>query len=170
MVGLRHGRAAAVGLGRWVRATVAALVAAVALGVGVGSMALAASPPPACASGITSANQLAAGNSCQLPNGSVITGGSSSTGTVNYGTPNGAVQHAIVTPMENWAATLRLIIVALALVIALIGLILRNMHHNPQLAQTGSRMITMSLEGVAVVVFLPFILNLIAGFNVPILP
>ncbi len=90
--------------------------------------------------------------------------------SVNYGTPNSAVQTAIVTPMENWAATLRLIIVALALVVALVGLILKNMHHNQQLAQTGSRMVTVAFEGVAVVVFLPFILNLIAGFKVPILP
>ena len=170
MMGLRHGRAAAAMM-RYLRGVAAALVLALGVGFVVGTVALpalAASPPVACAQGVTQASQLAPGNSCQLSDGVTITGTTTSSGQVNYGQANQAVATAIVTPLENAAAVLRMILGALCLVVVIVGLILRNMHHNQQLAQMGSMAVTRAFEALVVLAVLPFFLNLLLGFKMPL--
>lgn len=90
--------------------------------------------------------------------------------TVGYGTPNQSVANAIVTPMENTAATIRAALVGVLLLVAVIGVVMRAMIHNPQLQMAGTRAITISIESILVLVFLPLILGWLAGFNVPLLP
>lgn len=89
--------------------------------------------------------------------------------TVNYGTPNAAVTGALITPMENLAATIKNVLFVLALLVIVIGVVLRMMAHNPQLQMTGTRAITISIEGILVLLFLPLVLNALAGFNIPVL-
>lgn len=177
MVGLRRGRAVAASLGGilvGIRVTVAATLAGLAFGAFAFGGPAMASTPVACAPGITSASQLSPGVTCQLQDGTIISGstsgsqsGGSGANTVNYGNANRSVQTAIMSPLENAAATLRMVFGGLALLAIVLGLILRNMHHNLQLAQVGARMVTVSFEGLIVLAILPFVLNLLIGWNIP---
>lgn len=145
-------------------AALVALVAGFGLAFVMAASVGAASPPPACATGVTSAGQLSVGQSCTLGNGTVITGTA-----VTYGNPNQAVVKGIVTPMEQTAGTIRLVLFGVTLLVGAIGILLRSsMIHSTELKMLGSRAITDSVIGLLVMVFLPLIIGWLAGFNIPV--
>jgi hypothetical protein len=90
--------------------------------------------------------------------------------SVQYGHANGSIVNGIVTPVENMAATLRLILYGVLLLVMVIGAVMRAMVHNPQLQMNGTRAITISIELILVLTFAPLIINWLTGIQVPLLP
>ncbi|MCL6595827.1 MAG: hypothetical protein K6V73_06390 [Firmicutes bacterium] len=90
--------------------------------------------------------------------------------TINFGHASGSIVTAVVTPMENMAATLRLILYGVLLLVMVIGAVMRAMVHNPQLQMNGTKAITVSIELILLLTFAPLVLNWLTGISVPFTP
>lgn len=104
-----------------------------------------------------------------VPVGAATLNGTS-TGCANgavlcYGQANQGVVTAFSSPIQSAAATLQVIGFLVSFLVVVVGFILKQMHQNMQLQQTGTTMITRGFETIFGLLLAPFFLNILFGLK-----